>query len=130
VDVTVTVPTSPVPIDIVSPDPLAPSHVSSLCSPLSPFPKSHYMSFVNHHCMLEGNVFDCMQSLGTFGEYDLFLDPYNLYLGNMPTKILFTIAFNHSTDFSKACDKFRRALTIILHFMFKCSYSHSSELHA
>jgi len=85
---------------------------------------------VNHHDMLEGNVFDCMQSLGTFRWYDPFLDPYNLYLGSMPAKILFTIAFNQSTDFSKACDKFRRALTIILRFMFKCSYSHSFELHA
>ena len=129
-DVMVTVPTSHVSIDIISLDPLAASYVSSSCSPPSPSLKCHYMSIVNHHDMLERNVFDYMQPLGTFRGCDLFLDPYNLYLGNMPMKIVFTIAFNHSTDFSKACDKFRRALTIILCFMFKFSYSHSFELHA
>jgi len=129
VDVMVAVPTSRVAIDIISPNPLASSHVSSSCSPPSPSPKYHYMSIVNDHDMLEGNVFDFMQPVCTFRGYDPFLDPYNLYLGNMHAKILFTIAFNHSTDFSKACDKFKRALTIILRFMLKCSYSYSSELH-
>ena len=41
-----------------------------------------------------------------------------------------TATFDFSTDFSKAIDKFRRALTVISRFMFKCSYSHLSELHA
>jgi len=80
--------------------------------------------------MLEGNKIYCMDSLGTFRGYDPSFDPYSLYLGNMPAKILFTIAFNHSTDFSKACDKFRRALSIISQFIFKCFYLHPSELHA
>jgi len=70
-----------------------------------------------------------MESLGTFREYNPSLDPYNLYLGNMPRKIILTIAFDHSKDFSQVFDKFRRALTIISEFMFKCSYSHSSELY-
>jgi len=43
---------------------------------------------------------------------------------------MFTISFDHSTDFSEAFDKFRRALTITPTFMFGCSYLHSSELHA
>jgi len=71
------------------------------------------MSIVNHHDMIEGNVFDCMQSLDTLRGYDPFLDPYSLYIGNMPAKILFTFLFNLSMDFSKACDKFRRSLTNI-----------------
>ena len=73
---------------------------------------------------------DCSESLGTFRGYDPSLDPYSLYLEDMPGKIIFPIAFNHSTDFSKAFDKFRRALTIISAFLFKCSYLHSSELQA
>jgi len=40
------------------------------------------------------------------------------------------IAFDYSTDFSKAFDKFKRALAIIFGFMFFCFYLHSSELHA
>jgi len=117
-DVMVIMPTSPDPIDIISPDPLAASHVSSSCSPPSPSPKCYHMSIVKHHVMLEGNVFDCMQSLGTLRGYDPFLDPYSLYIGKMPVKILFTVAFNQPTDFSKACDKFRRALIIISRFIF------------
>ena len=129
-DVMVTVSTDPTPIYIISPNPLAASHVSFSYSPPCPCPKCHHMSIVNHYNVLEGNVFDYMQPLGTFRGYYPFLDPYSLYLGNMPVKILFTIAFNHSIDFSKEFNKFPRALTIISEFMFKCSYSHSTELHA
>jgi len=88
------------------------------------------MSLVACHDMLEENEIDCMDSLGTFRGYDPSLNPYSLFLGNLPGKILFTIAFNHCTDLSKACEKFRRALTIILQFMFKFFYLHPSELHA
>jgi len=63
--------------------------------------------------MLKGHVFDCVESLGTFREYDPSLDPYSFYALNMPAKILFAIAFNHYTNFSKACEKFKRVLTII-----------------
>ena len=80
--------------------------------------------------MIEGNEIDCMDSLGTFKGYDLSLDPYNLYLGSMPAKIMVTTAFRFFTDFTKAFDKFKRALTIISTILFKCSYSHASELHA
>jgi len=79
--------------------------------------------------MHEGNEIDCMDSLGTFRGCDPSLDPYSLYLGNMPVKILFTTAFNFFTDFSKAFDTFRRALTIISAFLFKCSDLHPSKLH-
>ena len=45
-------------------------------------------------------------------------------------KIMLTTTFNFFTDFSKAFDKFRRALTIISKFLFKCSYLHPCELNA
>jgi len=80
--------------------------------------------------MLEGIEIDCMDSLGTFRGYDPSLDLYSVYLGSMPLKIMLPTAFNFSTDFTKAFDKFRRALVIISAFLFKCSHSHSSEFHA
>jgi len=80
------------------------------------------------HSMLERNETDCMDFLGTFKGYEPSLDPYSLYLENMLAKILFTTAFYHSTDFSKACDKFKRELIIISQFIFKCFYLHPYEL--
>ena len=84
------------------------------------------MLLVNNQDMIERNVVGCVESLGTFGGHDPSFDPYNLYLENMPEKIILTIDFDYSTDFSKAFDKFRRTLTIISEFIFKCSYLHSS----
>ena len=67
-----------------------------------PFPpKCYNLPLVTCHDMLEQNEIDCMDLLGTFRGYDPSLDPYSLYLRNMPAKILFTIAFNHSTNFSR-----------------------------
>ena len=129
-NVVVTVPVSPDMVDNISPDPLDASHASSLCSLPSPFPECHNMSLVNYHDVLEENVDDCVESLGIFRGYDPSPDPYSLYLGNVPIKIMFTIVCNHSKDFAMAFGKFRRALTIILGFMFKCSYFHPSELQA
>jgi len=117
-------------VDNISPDPLDTIHASSSYSPPSLSPKRYNLSLVACHDMLEGNGIDCMDALGTFRGYSPSLDPYCLFLGNMPTKILFTIVFNHSTDFSKASDKFKRALTIISPFIFKCFYLHPYELHA
>jgi len=129
VDVVITMPTSSVMVDDVSPDPLDALHASPSCS-LPYLPPKHYnLSLVPCHDMLEGNEIDYMDSLGTFRGCDPSLDPYGFYVGNMPVKILFTTAFNFFIDFSKAFDKFRRALTIISAFMFKCSYLHPSELH-
>jgi len=129
VDVVITVPASPDMVDNISPNPFEAPHVSPLYSLPCHSPKCHNMSHVNFHDVLEGNMVDCVESLGNFSGYDPSFDPYSLYLGNMPVKIFFTIPFNHCTDFSKACDKSRRTLTIISRFMFKSSYSHLSELH-
>jgi len=88
------------------------------------------MSSVDHHDMLEGNVVDYLESLGTFRAYNPLLDSYSLCIKTMLVKIMLTTTFDYSADFFKAFDKFTRALNIIPQFMFKCSYSHSSELHA
>ena len=71
-----------------------------------------------------------MDSLGTFRGYDPSLDPYSLYLESTPLKIIFITAFTSFTDFSKAFDKFVRALVIISLFLFKCFYLHTSEFDA
>ena len=130
VDVMVTLPASPDMIDNISSDPLDPFHASSLCSLPSLSPECCNMSLVNYHDVLEGNVDKCVESLNTFIGYDPSLYPYSLHLGNVPTKNMLTAAFDYFTDFSKAFDKFKRALIIISEFLFKCSYLHQSELHA
>jgi len=80
--------------------------------------------------MLKGDLFDCVDSLGAFRGYDPSHDPYSLYLGSIPMKIMLTTAFHFFTNFSKAFDKFRRALNIIFALLFKCFYLHPSELYA
>jgi len=121
-NVMITMPASSDFIDNVSRDPLDTPHAFPLCSLPSPLPECHNM--------FQGDVFDCMDSLGTFRGYNPSLDPYSLYLENMPLKIMFITVFTSFTDLSKTFDKFRRALVIISAFLFKCSYSHSSEFHA
>jgi len=130
VDVVVTVPTSSIMVDNLSLDPLDIPHASPLCSLPSPSPECHNMSFTNFYDMLQGDVFDCMDSLGTFRGYNPSIDPYGLYLESMPLKIMFITAFTSFTDFSKAFDKFQSALTILSALLFKCSCSHAYELHA
>jgi len=117
-------------VDDVHLDPLGTLHASPSCSLSSLSPKRYNLPLVACHDMVKGDVFDCMNSLGTFRGYDPSLDPYSLYLGGMPAKIMLTATFHFFNDFSQAFDKFRRALTIIFAFLFKCSYSHASELHA
>ena len=130
VDVVLTVPTSSVMTDDVPLDPLDTQHASPLCSLPSPSPECRNMPFADFHYMLQGDVSDCIESLGTFRGYDPSLDPYGLYLESMPLKIMFITAFTSFTDFSKAFDKFKRALMIISAFLFKSCYSCASELHA
>ena len=95
-----------------------------------PSPECCDLSLIDSHVVLEGNEVDCSKSPGTFREYGPSLDPYSLYLEDVPGKIMLIIAFDHSTDFSTTFDKLRRALTIIPSCMFGCSYLHLSELHA
>jgi len=64
------------------------------------------MLLADYHDMLEGNVVDCLESLGTFRWYDPSLDPYRSYLETMPAKTILTFAFDISKDFLRAFDKF------------------------
>jgi len=128
VDVVSIVRTSFVLVANASPVPLDTPHASSLCS--LPSPECHTMPFADFHDMLQGDVLDCIDSLGIFRGYYPSLDPYSLYLQSMPLKIMLISAFNFFTDFSKAFDKFKRALMIISAFLFKCFYLHRPELHA
>jgi len=130
VNVAVVESTSPDFITDVSPDHVDMLHVSSLPSLPSPSLECDNLSITNFHDVLNRKVSGCMDSLGTFKGYNPSLEPYSLYLESMTLKIMLITAFNFFTDFSKAFDKFRRALTIIPSFLFKCSYSHSSEFHA
>ena len=80
--------------------------------------------------MPKGNVIDDNWSLGAFGGYNPFLDPFHVYLMDLPRKIMWTTFFDYFFDFSKAYDKFMRALTIIHVILLLFSYLHSSEIHA
>ena len=91
-------------------------HASPSCSLPSLSPNRYNLSLFACHDMLKGDVFDCMDSLGTFRGYDPSLDPYSLYLGSMPAKIMVTTVFRFFTNFTKAFGKFKRALTIISTF--------------
>jgi len=130
VDVVATILISADLVGNISVDPVAPFHAFSSGSLPSPSPECGDMLLIDSYMILEGNGVDYLESLGTFRGYDPSLEPYRLYLEIMPVKIMSTTAFDFSTDFSKAIDKFRRALTVIPRFLFKCSYSHSFELHA
>jgi len=130
VDVIITVPTTYDMVDDISPDPLDTFRVSSLTSLSSPSLECHSFFITDYYDVLKGNVSDCIESLGTFRGYNPFLDPYSLYLESMPLKVMFVTTFTSITDFSKAFYKFRRAPVIISALLFKCSYSHASELAA
>jgi len=58
-------------------------------------------------------MLDYHWSLGTIGGHNPSLDPFHVYLVDLPKKIMCTTFLYHSFDFSKVDDKFMRALTII-----------------
>ena len=61
--------------------------------------------------MLGGNA-DNFVSLSCFRGFNVSLDPYYMYLGDLPRKITWTTFFNPSYDFSKAFDKVKRILIL------------------
>jgi len=130
VDVVVAVSLSPDLVDHVSPDAINIFHASPSCSLPSHSFGCCDLSPIDSHAVPEGNEDDYSESPYTFRGYDPSLNPYSLYLEDMPRKNMLAIAFDYFIDFSKAFDKFKRALTIIPRFMFGCSYLHSSELRA
>jgi len=116
-------------IDNTSPNPLDTFHASPFRSLPSPPPDYRNMLPTNYHDMFEGNMVDCLEPLGNFRECDPSLNPYSLYLDTMPAKVMLTFAFDHSKDFSRAFDKFRRAHTIISRFMCALIPIHLSCMH-
>ena len=75
-------------------------------------------------------MFDVLGSLGTFESYNLSVDPFHDYLVDLPRKILWTTFFDYSFNFSKAYDKFMKALTFINLILLVLSYTHFSKMHA
>ena len=73
-----TMPTSFVMVDDVSLEPLDTPHASPSCSLPPPSPECHTMPSVAFHDMPQGDVSDCMDSLGAFRGYDPSLDPCSL----------------------------------------------------
>jgi len=130
VDVEVMGPTSPDVIAHVSPDHVDMLQVSPLPSLPSPFLECHSLAAIDYHDVLKEKVSDCIGSLGTFEGYNPSLDPFHDYLVDLPRKILWTNFFDHFSDFSKACDTFIRALTIIDVSIPVFSYIHHSSMHA
>ena len=97
-----------------------------------PFPslKCPNLSVIDYHDAPQGNVSDCIRSLGTFEGYDPPIDPFPDYLVDMPRKIIWTTFFDPSSDFSKAYDTVMRALTLIAVSFSVFSYIHHSRMHA
>ena len=83
VDAVAAVSSSPDLTDHVSLNPLDSSPASS-CSLPSPSPQYCDLSPIDSLAMLKGTVVDCFESLGAFRGYDPSLDPYSLYLEDMP----------------------------------------------
>ena len=115
-------------VEHISPNLFYIFYVFSYSPPFSS-PKCRHMSSIECHDMPEENVVDCIESLGNFQGSIPILSLHYLYLEDLPRKITWSNFFHHSFDFSKVFDMFKRALTIMHIFMFKCSYLHSSELH-
>jgi len=123
--------------EIVLPNPLDHSHVSSLCSLPSPAPDCYVdvpidklMVFDatmdlgyedNKFNMLGGSV-DHYVSLGYFEGKDLSTDPYCVCLEDLPRKVIWTTFFNHSCNFSKTFSKVKRILIIFSVILVIASY--------
>ena len=70
------------------------------------------------------------ESLGDIRGYTSSFDPHCAYLEDVPRKIMWSTFFDHTFDFFKAFDKFKRALTIFVMILLVFSYSHHFEMHA
>ena len=83
---------------------------------------AHKMFYV-----LSGN-FDNFLSLCCFRGFNASLDPYYMYLEDLPRKITWTTFFNPSYDFSKAFDKVKRILILFGVILVITSYLVFSKL--
>ena len=69
-------------------------------------------------------------SLATFQGYVSSIDPYCVYLEDMPEKIRWNPFFEHSFDFSVASGKFKSVLIFLAVFLILFTYLHYHEMHA
>jgi len=108
-------------------NPLDHSHASPLCSQPSPS-LEYYIDVPSGNRMICGAVMDLGHEnmfsmlvwnvddyvfLGCFRGYDPFIGTYCVCLEDLPKKVMLTIFFNPSYDFSEAFDKIRRILMVI-----------------
>ena len=77
--------------------------------------------------MLDRNV-DYYRTLGYLRAYDRCIDSYSSYLEGFPRKIMWSIFFNPSCDFSKTFDKVKRILIVFGVIFFFASYLVFSKL--
>jgi len=77
--------------------------------------------------MLGGNIDDYV-SLDYFRGYDPSIDPYCLHLEDLFRKVLLTMFFNHSYDFSMGFDKVKRILIVFGVILVIASYLIFSKL--
>jgi len=123
--------------NIILPNPLNHSYVFPMCSQSSSSPRYYiYMPIDNPMIFdanvvlgCEGNMFDMLGGnvdeyvfLGYLRVYDPSIDPYYVFLGDLPRKVIFTIFFNSFYDFCMGFNEVKRILIIfgvilVLHLM-------------
>jgi len=77
--------------------------------------------------MLGANL-DNFVSLGSVRGYDPFTYPYYVCLEDLPKKVMWTMLFNPSHDFSKAIDMVKRTLNVFGGVFIIASYLLFSKL--
>jgi len=90
--------------------------LTPVSSPLLPTTPSHLRAY--------------HESVGDIRGYNPSFAPYSAYLEDMPQKILWSIFFDHTFDFSMAFDEFKRPLILFAPSFLVFSHSHHSEMHA
>ena len=78
---------------------------------------------------LEGRANEFDRSLGNYRGYNYSIDPYYFYLEDMPKSIVLSSLPHYSADYSKAFDKLKRALCILIFFIFMFSHWHLFEMY-
>ena len=78
---------------------------------------------------VEGRANGFDRSIGNYRRYNRFINSYYFYVEDMPKSIVLSSLPYYSIDYSKAFDKLKRALCIIIVFVFMFSYKHLFELH-
>ena len=114
--------------DSVIPNSLDHSHVSPTCSLPSSSTKYYIDSPIENPMIFDANVdldyevnmfnilggnANSFVSLGCFIGFNASLDPYNMYLEDLPRKITWTTFFNPSYDLCKAIYKVEKILNVL-----------------